>query len=487
MKKLIRQLASETVIYGLSGIITRFINVFLVPLYTRILLPSDYGVLNLVNTTFYFVGIFVIFALDNSAARWFFDTEDETERKKPIATWFWFQLFVSVIICLLFVILSTPVSKIILKRPYPEFFIIPAVTIVSSILPTIIWNWLRFRRKVWMTVVLSTSSVLLTIGLNIVFTLILKMGIKGILLSVLISNTVYSIAALVLMKDWLSYHFFSKRLLKKMLHYSLPLLPTSVAFWILNSSASYFLQHYQTTREVGLFSIGSSIASAVNMVIGAFQMAWGPFAFSIMNKPEAKAVYSAVLTLYSVVACFTALIVAVFSKEALMLLTTPAYYSAYLVSGILAFNAIIYGYAYIGSMGITIAKKTGPLAIAIMIGSTITVVLYFILVPVLGKEGAALSILAGYIFIPVYVFYRSQRIWPIPYRFIPSIIILLSAFLIFFVSNRLPVYSTSYLILIKCILLLIFFSIIVITVYIFYKKEIQTYFNNRNLKLGFLK
>jgi len=178
MKKLIKQLAGESIVYGLSGIINKFISVFLVPLYTRILLPSDYGVLNLVNTTFYFVAIFVVFALDNSAARWFYDSDNTEERKKPIATWFWVQLIISVFICLLFIGLSTPLSKLILGKNLPLLLIIPSVTIVSSVLPTIVWNWLRLRRKVWLTVTLSTGSAILTIGLNVLFTIVLNKVLK---------------------------------------------------------------------------------------------------------------------------------------------------------------------------------------------------------------------------------------------------------------------------------------------------------------------
>ena len=483
MKTLIRQLAGESVIYGLSGIINKFINVFLVPLYTRILLPTDYGVLNLVNTTFYFIGILVVFALDNSAARWFFDSDNMEERKKPIASWFWFQLAVSVFICVLFIGLSTPFSKVILGKKLPQLLIIPSITIVVSILPTIIWNWLRFQRRVWLTVILSTANAVLTIGLNVLFTLILKQGIKGILLAVLISNSIYSITAVILMREWLSVRFFSFTILKKMLRYALPLLPTALAFWVLNSSASFFIKYYHNTEEVGLFSIGSNIASGVAMIVGAFQMAWGPFAFSIMNKPEAKSVYATVLTLYSIAALVTALTVALFAKEILFLLTTPRYYPAYVVSGILAFNAIIYGYAYIGGIGSSIAKKTAPIAIAIMIGSVISVILYFILIPVMGKEGAALSTLIGYMVIPVYVFYRSQQLWNIPYKFAPTIIMLLSAFALFIISNQLPEYSTGYSVLSKLILLFIFFIIVSITVYYNYKKRIIAYFEKKNFKL----
>jgi|KBSSwiStaDraftv2_1062776.scaffolds.fasta_scaffold10514_4 O-antigen/teichoic acid export membrane protein len=483
MKKLIKQLAGESIVYGLSGIINKFISVFLVPLYTRILLPSDYGVLNLVNTTFYFVAIFVVFALDNSAARWFYDSDNTEERKKPIATWFWVQLIISVFICLLFIGLSTPLSKLILGKNLPLLLIIPSVTIVSSVLPTIVWNWLRLRRKVWLTVTLSTSSAILTIGLNVLFTIVLKQGIKGILLATLISNSIYSVAASLLMWRWLSPKFFSVEVLKGMLRFALPLLPTALAFWILNSSASFFIKYYHSNEEVGLFSIASSIASSVAMLVGAFQMAWGPFAFSIMNKPEAKSVYSAVLTLYSIVALTAALAVALFAKEILFLLTTPKYYPAYLVSGILAFNATIYGYAYIGGIGSSVVKKTSPIAFAIMIGSIVCIVLYFILIPIIGKEGAALSTLTGYLIIPIYVFYRSQQLWHIPYKFMPTVILLCSAFALFIVNNSLPEYSISYSIVSKLILLLIFLSVCAIVVYYNYKTGIDSYLQKKYFKL----
>ena len=483
MKKLIKQLAGESIVYGLSGIINRFISVFLVPLYTRILLPSDYGVLNLVNTTFYFVSIFVVFALDNSAARWFYDTDNTEERKKPIATWFWVQLTISVFICFLFMGLSSPLSKLILGKNLPLLLIIPSVTVVSSVLPTIVWNWLRLRRKVWLTVILSTGAAILTIGLNILFTIVLRQGIKGILLATLISNGIYSVVAASLMAKWLSLKYFSFTVLKGMLRFALPLLPTALAFWTLNSSASFFIKYYHGIGEVGLFSIASSVASAVAMFVGAFQMAWGPFAFSIMNKPEAKSVYSAVLTLYSIVALTAALTVALFAKEILFLFTTPKYYPAYLVSGILAFNAIIYGYAYIGGIGSSVAKKTSPIAFGIMIGSVICILLYFILIPILGKEGAALSTLTGYLVIPVYVFYRSQQLWHIPYRFMPTIILLFSAFALFIINNNLPEYSISYSIISKLILLIIFLSVCSIVIYYNYKEVISSYLQKKYLKL----
>jgi O-antigen/teichoic acid export membrane protein len=439
LKKLIKQLAGESVIYGISGMVSRFIGIFLVPLYTRVLLPEDYGRLNLVNTTFYFISVLIVCALDNSAARWFYDTEEESDRKKTISSWFWFQLATSVLALFIITIFSAIFSNIILKENTPILFIIPALGLLTTILPVILINWLRMSRKPLHTVIFTTVSVLLNIGFNIFFTLYHKMGVKGILLAAVISNSIVSLYALYTLRNWLLIKYISKFRLKEMLKFALPLIPTSVAFWVLNGSSSYVLSHYYGKAEVGLYQIGNMLASVVTMIVGAFQMAWGPFAFSIINKPEAKKIYALVLTLYTTLMCTMALGTALFAQEGLMILTTSKYYSAQWVGGILAFNGIIYGFAYIAVMGISKVKTTTPIAFAVIVAAMLTAILYFILVPLLGKEGAALSTALGYIFVPVYVFYKSQKVWFIPYNFLLSISIIslsiLSYIAYFFLSN----------------------------------------------------
>src|SRR5579862_5762790 len=94
----LRQLAVESAVYGLSGVIARFLNMLLVPLYTRIFAPADYGVMSLVMTTMAVVSIFVVLALDNAAHRWYWDTEDTSDRKSTLTSWAWCQLAVSTLV-----------------------------------------------------------------------------------------------------------------------------------------------------------------------------------------------------------------------------------------------------------------------------------------------------------------------------------------------------------------------------------------------------
>ncbi len=73
----IKQLASESMIYGISGTIARSIGIFLIPIYTRIFSPSDYGIIALITALTGMIGMFIVLGLDNSSARWFYDSDKD--------------------------------------------------------------------------------------------------------------------------------------------------------------------------------------------------------------------------------------------------------------------------------------------------------------------------------------------------------------------------------------------------------------------------
>lgn len=447
--------------------VTKLIGLFLVPLYTRVLSPTDYGTLNLVNATFYFVVVLAVFALDSASARWFYDTEDTDDRKSTISSWFWFQLAASAILALIIILLSPFISRFILKEDKPVLFIIPALGLLANILPGMVSNWLRYQRKAVHMVVFTILNLLVNVGMNVLLVLVLKWGVKGILTAMLVSNTVASVYVMMLMRDWIRPRAFSMQRLKEMLRFAMPLIPTSIAFWVMNSSSSFIIEHYHGKGEVGLYAIGSMLASAVTMVVGSFQMAWGPFAFSIINKPEAKNTYAMVLTLYSMLMSSVALGVALFAREGLMILTTPAYHGASMVAGLLAFNAIIYGYAYIASIGTSIVKDNRPLALAVIMAALLTGSLYFLLVPHFGKEGAAISTSLGYLIVPAYIFYKAQQYWHIPYKFSLSMLVVLSALVCFVFSLSVNIENTLILLLVKGIILLVY----LFTLYVLFRKN----------------
>jgi len=136
-----------------------------------------------------------------------------------------------------------------------------------------------------------------------------------------------------------------------------------------------------------------------------------------MNDENAKQVYAHVFLLYGYVMGFLAASLMLFAPEVLMLLTAPAYHDAAWVAGILGYNLVLIGFTYIAVIGTSIAKITAPYGIAMLFATLLTIILDIILIPRFGKEGSAIATVAAQLLVPAYLFYKGQKVYPIPYKY----------------------------------------------------------------------
>lgn len=423
MIKYFKQLAGDSLIYGLSTVISGFISLFLVPVYTRIFAPADYGVINLVNVTFFLINILVVFGLDNSVALWFWDKTEEEERKRTFATWFWFQVIVSISFALVVILGSGLFSSWILStKSYYYLFIIAGANLPFLATHRVLINWFKYRRKPVPTVVFTLTVSLSIILLSIFLVVYLRVGVKGVFIAQLIASFIGAIIVLLTLKTWLPLRYFDRVRLKEMLRFSAPLVPAALSFWALGNAGSYIIEKYRLKDEVGLYQIGITFSGLVNMVVLAFNQAWPPFALSISKQEGHQKIYANVFLVYITIGCVAATGLWIFSPEILGLLTARAYYDAADVVGILGFNVFIMGIANITTIGCNLAKTNKPYAQAVFVASIVSVALYFALIPVFGKEGAACSTLAGNICLVCYVSYRADKLYPVPYNWVRSIL-----------------------------------------------------------------
>jgi len=413
----IKQLAAESIIYGISGTVAKSIGFFLIPIYTRIFSPADYGIIALITTLTGLLGMLVVLGLDNSSARWFYDTDEVRNRKHTISSWFWCQLSVSCIFALGLLLFASHISALLLKSEEHAILIcLAAITIPLRTFSKVLGNWLRYQRCAWTTTIFSTASSLGTIGIIVLFVVVLRWGLFGIYSANLIAAILIAIAAISILKTWISPAYLSWVRLKEMLEYGLPLVPAAIASWVTISSDRFILQMFHDNSEVGLYSVAATIASGVALITGAFRMAWGPFAFSIYREKESIDVYSEVLSLYALFGCLLGTIVSLFSPLLLRVLTTHEYFQAASCIPFLAFSFIIIGSTYIVAIGSGIVKRSKPIAIGIFIGATVNIILNFVLIPRYGKEGAAIATLVSYIGVFAYRYPVSQKDYHIPFR-----------------------------------------------------------------------
>ncbi len=424
---MIKKLAGESVVYGLSGIISRFIGVFLIPIYTRVFVPADYGIISLITNSFTLLGILVILGMDNSLHRWYYEDEDEEDRKKSLNTFLWSCFVLAAAFTLLLAVFHNFFAIWILGEPEAaQIVLVAAFNLPLTVFIVFTGNVLRIQRRAVYTSVFTLTTSLITILLNVLFVVVIRAGVIGIFYAQVITSIIAVVWTLVLFRDKISPRYFNWQRWKEMFFFSYPLIPGGIAFWVINLSGVLFIKSFSNTREVGLYQIGTAIASAMAMLTGAFQMAWGPFALSIYKQPDAKQVYALALNVYLGVTSFIAVLITLFSFEILTVLTTQNYLDAYLVAGILAFNYLVIGIGYIAIIGTSIVKNNKAYGIASLVSAGLLIVLNLILVPVYGKEGAAISTLASQIIIPIAIFWHGQKLYPIPYNFGKAALIFLS-------------------------------------------------------------
>jgi O-antigen/teichoic acid export membrane protein len=320
---------------------------------------------------------------------------------------------------LIVIALAVPIANLLLGPAVPDgakLVSLAVLTVPLSTFSKVIGNWLRYQRRLWMATVYFTASSLLTIAFVVLFVLVLKRGVPGLFVGQILAASLTGAVAVTIMRKWLAPNGFSKSLTRDLLRFGLPLMPAAIASWVTASADRFILKGFVPTAEIGIYSIGASLATGMALITGAFTLAWGPFAYSILNEPDANRVYSTVFSVYSLLACAIATALALFAPLLLRIFTTPAYYGAASAVPWLAFAYVAMGATYIVGLGSTIVKKSGPVALSIFIGAGVNTALNFTLIPRLGKDGAAIATFAAYLSAVIYLYFASQRNHAIPYR-----------------------------------------------------------------------
>lgn len=424
MKARLKSIASESLVYGLSGIISRFLTLFLVPIYTRVFTPTDYGVLSLVSSSISVMQILAVLGLDSAAHRWFWDVEDDLDRRRSIASGAWCQLAAATVIGAAVFLMGDQLAYwIVGRRQAGVYFRLAALTLPLMAVGTVLQNWLRMQRRPWSTMLYSLGTTLLTAAFTVLLVVVLRWGLTGVYVAQVIGFGVGGVVGLLLLRDWISPVHISMARLKEMLRYAVPMIPAGLAYWVVGFADRYFVQAYTNTAQVGLYSIGSSLAGGVALITGAFQQAWPPFSLSIHTQSDARDTYAAVFLYYLWFACAISAGLSLFAPEIIRILATKQYSGASSVVGILALSWVMIGLTYIAATGPSIVKTMRPTGIAMVSAAILNIALNFLLVPRYGKVGSAVATLISQALTPIVLFYRSQQLYHIPYRFRGGVVV----------------------------------------------------------------
>jgi len=411
------QLGKESVIYGGAGVLAKCGRILLVPIYARVLTVEEYGIVALVGSVVTLWTALASMNLSNSAHRWYYDSDDIVDRKTTISSWAWCWLGIALAAAaILFVASGTIADRVLPGRQLDVYLRWASATVPLTVLGGVIWGWLRVQRRALATGIYKTSQSLVGMLLVIFAVVGLRRGVLGIYQAQVVNGIVFSLIAILLLRDWMNPRYVDVRRLRAMFAYSLPLVPATLASWFTISGNRWLLHWLADVKAVSLFSMAAAAASVFGMAVGAFQMAWGPFAMSIHREQSSRLVYARIFELACWGGCATATVFCLWAPELLTLFATSKYIEAQSAIAPLCFSLLAGAFLSIVAIGTQIARDTKPIAIAIFLNAIASLVGNLLLVPHLGAAGAAWAALVGSVFGAAYAYRESQKRYPIPYR-----------------------------------------------------------------------
>ncbi|MBE6531739.1 MAG: hypothetical protein E7679_06620 [Ruminococcaceae bacterium] len=396
-----KKLISNTLILGAGTFASKVIVLLMMPFYTLILSPEQFGVADLVAQTANLIIPIACIGICEGLFRFSLDCED---RKKVFSTGI-FALFIGS--ACMFALL--PLLGIF--KDLNGYVLLIGCYVVCANFHSACAQYIRAQGRTGLFAIQGILNTLLTVVLNILFLAVFELGAFGYVLSVVIGDlavTVLIFFAAKLYRD-MSLSCISKVTLRDMLKFSIPYIPTTMMWLITSVSDRYIVRAFCGIDETGLYAAAYKIPTLLTLVCTVFIEAWQFSAVKDATTEERSDFFSAVFKSYQgfIFVAASALIGA--SKIFTEILLADSYYESWRYVPILVvatlFSSLV---SFMGSVYFVEKKSVLSMVTALM-GALINVVLNFVMIPDHGAMGAAVATLISYLAVYIIRAYDTKR------------------------------------------------------------------------------
>ena len=410
------ELLRHTAVYGLGNLVARIVSVLLLPLYTRYLTPGDYGLIETLVALSAVLTALVAQAMKSAFFRFYFDSAEDDRRRRVILTAFWYVMAAATGVLALGVAFAGPISSVLFGDDSHSGLVIAAfVGLWAAMNYEQMTSMFRVEKRSGAYLVATLANLVVTVTATVLLLVVFDQGPLGVIVGNFTGTLIVYAALLVHRRRVLGFGF-DRQLYRSMVRYGLPLVPSVLALWATNFSDRFFLVKLADVEEVGLYSIGARLASAIVIGLTAFRMGWPAFAYSIEDDREAKRAYSFVMTYVIYVTCWAALALGALAPWLLQLITTEPFYAAENVVAPLAFATAAFGGYTVAVISVGRVRATRLNWAVTGAAAALNVALNFALIPSFGRMGAAFATLAAYSLMFAAMVWRAQTVFPVPYQ-----------------------------------------------------------------------
>ncbi|MCL6419722.1 oligosaccharide flippase family protein [Aestuariirhabdus haliotis] len=412
---MLKSFFKDSVIYTIPSVLSRGISLLLIPFYTRVLDPADYGALDLLLVFLGLINLTVALEVSQGLARFYSSVTDQVSKGLYASTSFWFAFFCYLFFLILMYLFSDHISYWIFgSKEYETFFIIGIFYIFLNGIFYMIQNQLRWELRSVSYGVVSILYSVLSASAAVTLVVAGDMKVEGVLWGMLFGALISCVYGLWTLRN--SYRFqFDIVKLREMLLFSLPLVPSGLAVFSMQYIDRLMINHYLSLGDVGIYGMGYRMASVVGLLMVGFQMSLTPLVYANFEKPEVPHHLAIIFRIFLALALLFFSFISIFVSEILGFLVAPAYHSAsviivFLVPALLLFNM------YVFFPGISIAKKNHLKIFIYCAGLVVGIFFNVLLIPFVGVVGAGISTLISYGVVFTAYVVLSQKFYPVPHE-----------------------------------------------------------------------
>jgi O-antigen/teichoic acid export membrane protein len=410
------RLGKHSAIYGLGAVVSRLIGVLLLPIVTRYLTRSELGAVDTLVALSIVLVIVLRAGISMAFFRFYFDAKDDEGRVTVVRTCFWYTMAAATTGLVLGLILAEPISEFLFStHAHANLVRAGFVLLWAQMNYEQLTALFRVEERSVAFVAATIANVLITVGSTILLVAVWHKGAVGVLVGNFTGTLVVFFVLLAYRRFQLGLEF-DRPLFRQMQRFGLPLVPSGLALWAVDLADRFLLLKLKGTAEVGLYSVGVRISSALLILLIAFRTAWPAFAYSIDDDREAKRAYGFVLTYVLYICCWVSLALSLLAPWLVRLLATPHFYPGSRVVPLLVFGGTAFIAFNVMSIGIGRAKATQFNWVVTGFAAAVNILANLVLIPPYGMMGAAAATLVAYVVMFLGMTVRAQQVFQVPYQ-----------------------------------------------------------------------
>lgn len=403
-------------IYLISTVISFVISILVLPVYTRLLTPSEFGITLLFIIFGKIVVGFVNFSLHGASYRYYFDNGNDEQFRMLNSTNFFFLILVffitSVVIYYTAFLFSSSIYQGQLTR---KLIVLSLVSAFIDYLSLYMTTLLTAQLKAAQFAVVMVSNMVLNSTFSLFFIIKDSLTFLGRVYGILLSQAIIFLVLIILCRNTFILKL-SYASLKKSLRLTSPYIPQMFLGLSQNYLDKSVLSASKGTASLGFYSVGVNFATVLKMIMDAVEKTWTPFFMKNAVENSSESINAIVERFYSmaVTYMFLGLGVIYFSEEAIKLLTTKEFYPAILITPVYVYFYMFAIVGYLTNCQLSIAEKLKYVLPGAFVGAVVNIILNFILIPQYGAIGAAVTAAVTSLISQLFLLYYGMKAFPLP-------------------------------------------------------------------------